>query len=219
MRDFIIFGKGDFADILRYIIEEEMQRNVIAYMVNKAFLDTDIYCGKPVIPYENVEDYYEPSDYAVSLGYEAHDMYQTREWLQSELSKKGFWFDNVISRTANLTNANLGLGNIIMQNCILAPFSRVGNGNVLWATAQIQHHSVLGNYNCVAPGVAFSGYVRVGNHCFVGTNATIKNNITISDYSLIGAGAYVSEDTKECDVIVPMKSIRLDGKKSLDFGH
>lgn len=217
MRDFIIFGKGDFADIIRYIIEEEMQRNVEAYMVNKKYLDMEVYCGRPVIPYEEAERYYKPSDYAVSLGYEAHDMYQTRERLQYELSKKGFFFDNVISNTANLTNASLGHGNIIMQNCILAPFSKIGNGNVFWATAQVQHHNILGNFNCIAPGASSSGYVKIGNHCFIGTNATLKNNISMADYSLIGAGAYVSENTSEYEVVVPVKSIKLREKNCFDF--
>lgn len=219
MKDFIIFGKGDFADILTYVIEKEMQRNVVAYMVNKKFLDTDSYHGKPVVPYEEVEAFYNPLNYAVSLGYEAHDMYQTREQLQRELLRKGFSFDNVVSNTANLTNAELGIGNIIMQNCLLAPFSRMGNGNVLWPGAQVQHHNTVGNYNCIAPGTALSGYVKIGNHCFIGTNAAIKNNVTIVDYSLIGAGAYVSRDTKNYDVIVPARSTCLEGKSSLDFGH
>lgn len=219
MRDFIIFGKGDFADILTYIIEQEMQRNVVAYMVNKEFLDVDSYHGKPVVPYEEIELFYHPSEYAVTLGYEAHDMYQTREQLQNELSKKGFAFDNVISNTANLTNAHIGIGNIIMQNCLLAPFSEIGNGNVMWAGSQIQHHNMAGGFNCIAPGVASSGYVRIGSHCFIGTNATIKNNVVIADYTLIGAGAYVSKDTTDGDVIVPVRSVRLDGKSSFDFRH
>lgn len=219
MRDFIIFGKGDFADILRYIIEEEMKRNVAAYMVNKKYLDREIYCDRPVIPYEEIEHYYKPSDYAVSLGYEAHDMYQTRKRLQAELSEKGFYFDNVISNTASLTNAELGVGNIIMQNCFLAPFSKIGNGNVLWATAQIQHHNVLGDFNCIAPGATLSGYVSIGNHCFIGANTTIKNGVKIADFGLIGAGAYVSGDMKEYEVIVPEKSRKLTDKNSLYFRH
>lgn len=219
MRDFIIFGKGDFADILTYMIEKEMQRNVAAYMVNRKFLNTDSYHGKPVVPYEEIEKFYNPSDYAVSLGYEAHDMYQTRERLQKELLRKGFLFDNVVSNTANLTNAELGIGNIIMQNCVLAPFSRMGDGNILWPGAQVQHHNVVGSYDCIAPGTALSGYVKIGSHCFIGTNVTIKNNVTIADYTLIGAGAYVSKDTKKYDVIVPARSIRLEGKASFDFRH
>lgn len=219
MRDFIIFGKGDFADILTYIIENEMRRNVAAYMVNKEFLDTGSYHGKPVVPYEEVEMFYRPSDYAVSLGYEAHDMYRTRERLQMELRQKGFWLDNVISNTADLTNAEIGLGNIIMQNCLLAPFSRIGDGNVLWGGAQIQHHNVVGSFNCIAPGVIPSGYVKIGSHCFIGTNAAIKNNVTIADYTLVGAGAYISENTEKFNVIVPEKSLRLEGKSSFDFGH
>lgn len=57
MRNFIIFGKGDFADILTYIIEEEMQRNVEAYTVSKKFLDIDSYRGKPVVPYEDLKSF------------------------------------------------------------------------------------------------------------------------------------------------------------------
>ena len=219
MRDFIIFGKGDFADILTYIIEKEMRRNVAAYTVNKTFLDTNQYRGKRVVPYEEIEQFYKPSDYAVSVGYEAHDMYQTREQLQKQLWKKGFLLENVISKSANLTNAELGVGNIIMQNCLLAPFSKIGNGNVLWAGAQVQHHNVIGHFNCIAPGAVPSGYVKIGNHCFIGTNVAIKNNVTIADYTLAGAGAYISNDTKEGDVIVPVKSICLDKKNSFDFGH
>lgn len=219
MREFIIFGKGDFADILTYIIEREMGRHVAAYMVNREFLDRDSYRGKPIVPYEEAECFYKPSDYAVTIGYEAHDMYQTRERLQEELFQKGFRFDNVISNTANLTNSDIGFGNIIMQNCILAPFSSIGRGNVLWAGAQVQHHNVVGDYNCIAPGVVPSGYVRIGSHCFIGTNAVIKNDVTIADYSLVGAGAYVSEDTSECEVIVPARSVRLKGRSSFDFRH
>ena len=55
MRDFIIFGKGDFADILTYIIEKEMRRNVAAYTVNKTFLDTNQYRGKRVVPWGSAE--------------------------------------------------------------------------------------------------------------------------------------------------------------------
>ncbi len=219
MREFIIFGKGDFADILTYMIEEEMRRNVAAYMVNREFLDADSYHGKPVVPYEEVEKLYNPGDHAVALGYEAHDMYRTRERLQGELRRKGFWFENVISSTAELTNAEIGQGNIIMQNCLLAPFSGIGDGNVLWAGAQVQHHNRVGNFNCIAPGVTPSGHVRIGNHCFIGTNAAIKNSVTIADYTLVGAGAYVSENTDEYEVIVPARSGRLEGKSSLDFGH
>ncbi|MCI9633015.1 MAG: hypothetical protein HFH18_07205 [Ruminococcus sp.] len=219
MRNFIIFGKGDFADILTYIIEEEMQRNVEAYTVSKKFLDIDSYRGKPVVPYEDLKSFYNPSNYSMALGYEGQDMYQTRKKMQEELTKKGFLFENVISESANLTNAKIGVGNIIMQNCLLAPFSSVGDGNVLWATAQIQHHNVVGNFNCIAPGVATCGYVHVNNHCFIGANATMKNNVTIADYTFVGAGAYISEDTKACDVIVPAKSQQLKGKISFDFRH
>ena len=41
----------------------------------------------------------------------------------------------------------------------------------------------------------------------------------IANYSFIGAGAYVSQNTKEYEVVVPEKSRILLEKSSLDFGH
>ena len=61
------------------------------------------------------------------------------------------------------------------------------------------------------------GDIRIGNGSFIGANSTLRNSITIGDYVLVGAGAYVDKDIISEKVIVPSKSIIIEGKTSNDF--
>ena len=57
----------------------------------------------------------------------------------------------------------------------------------------------------------------IGNHCFIGASATVKDHVTIEDYVLLGASAYGFQDMKAYSVVVPAKSVVLEGRKSTEF--
>lgn len=206
MKPFIIFGKGDFADIVEYIIVEEMHEKVFGYTVNERYLDQKEWKGKPVVPYEEIEEYYAPGRYNCVIAYEGKDLYRTREALMDGLRNKGFSLGNVVSDSAILTNADIGSGNIIMQGVLLAPYAKVGNGNVFWGSSQVQHHNKVGNYNCFAPGVVTCGYAEIPDHCFFGANATVKSGIHISDRTFVGANVYIDRDTETDSVWLPPRA-------------
>jgi len=206
MKPFIIFGNGDFADIVEYIIVEEMHEEVAGYTVNEAFLSDSEWKGKPVVPLERIEKYFNPVLYNFSIAYEGRDLYGTRETIMAAMAERGFSFENVISSSANVTNARIGVGNIIMQDVLIAPFAELGDGNVFWGTSQIQHHNRVGNFNCFAPGMATCGYTVIPDHCFFGANCTIKSGIHISNRTFVGANAYVDNDTDVGAVWLPARS-------------
>lgn len=217
MKGFVIFGKGDFADIVRYIIEEEMRAEVVCYTVNEKHMDTTMYNGIPVVAFEHIEDYYAPHEYNATIAYEGKDMYKSREKIHNTFLEKGYSMENVVSSTAVITNCMIGCGNIVMQNCLLCPFSTIGDGNVFWGTSQIQHHNIVGSFNCIAPSVSPCGYSEIGNHCFVGNSAVIKSGVSLSDYTFVGAGAYVDRDTQHGEVVLPLRSIYMKDKMAFDF--
>ena len=206
MKPFLIFGTGDFADIVGYIIEHEMNAQVSGYMVNERFMDKDIKNGLPVVPFENVEEFFNPTSYNCTIAYEGHDMFVSRRSITEELVKKGYSFDTVISDSAVITNASMGYGNIIMQNVFIGPFTSIGNGNIFWGTAQLQHHNVIGDYNCFAPGTVTCGYTEILEHSFFGANSTIKNGIRISPRTFIGANVYIDRDTDADSVWLPPRA-------------
>ena len=47
--------------------------------------------------------------------------------------------------------------------------------------------------------------------------AIVNTDIEIADFTLVGAGAYVKKSTNVNDVIVPARSVTLEGKKSIDL--
>lgn len=218
MRKFIIFGTGDFADIVYWVITKEMKREVEVFTANKEYIGEErTHRNYPLIAFEDITKICSPDEYSMVIAYEGKEMYQERRRTYEKAENMGYVMENVISDSAIISSEKIGQGNIILEGCIIAPFSEIGNGNILWSGATVQHHNKVGNFNVLAPRVSPSGFVEIGNHCFLGNGAIIKNKIRIADFSFIGAGAYVSKNTKEREVVVPPRSYVLRNKESFDF--
>lgn len=218
MRDFIVFGTGDFADIVSWVIVNGMKRKVKAFTANRKYIGYEtIHRGYPLVPFEDIEKIYCPDEYSMVIAYEGKEMYKQRRSTFEKAVDLGYKMENIISDSAIISTDRMGNGNIILEGCIVAPFSEIGNGNILWSGAIVQHHNRVGNFNVFGPRVSPSGFVEIGNHCFLGNGAIIKNRVKISDYSFIGAGAYLSKDTTEREVVVPSRSYVLKNRESSDF--
>lgn len=122
----------------------------------------------------------------------------------------GYELENLIHPSAVISTSTIGFGNIILENCVIGYNVKMGNANIMWPLASINHHNIIGSFNNISPGTSTSGGVVIGNHCFLGNNSTYKNKVTVLDYTLVGAGAYISHDTESNGVYVPERSIKLD---------
>lgn len=217
MKKFIVYGAGDFADIVTNLIEDVLKREVISYVVNDDIYAFNNHNGKPVVKLDDVVNLYPPNDYSAVIGFIGNDMRTSREKAFEAFFEMGYDLENLIHPTAAVSSAKLGKGNIILANSFIAFNSSIGNGNIVWQLAAIGYNNVIGSYNNISPHVSTSGNVTVGNHCFLGNNSTYKNKVIVSDYTLVGANAYISHDTLPYGVYVPQKSICLESKKSTDF--
>mgnify|MGYP001136705758 CR=1 FL=1 len=54
-RKCVIFGTTDFGKMLRYYFEKYADVQIVAYTVDKAYLESDTYDGLPAVAYEEVE--------------------------------------------------------------------------------------------------------------------------------------------------------------------
>ena len=57
--------------MLRYYFEKYADVQIVAYTVDKAYLESDTYDGLPAVAYEEVEKAYPPTEYTmvIALGY------------------------------------------------------------------------------------------------------------------------------------------------------
>lgn len=217
MEKVAIIGNADYSKMLYRYIQCDGCFDVIAFCVENKYIEEMKIYGKPVVALERVEEYIE-KDIKLVLGIGYRNMGNVKKKIFELLKEKGYCFTNYVHPTAIISkNAVIGEGNNIMENVIIQEGVTIGNGNILFGNCLIGHESTLGDYNTVAGCACIAGCVNVRNNCFIGVNSTIKDHITISNYVLIGAATYCSESLSEYQVLVPQKSVVLEGKISTDY--
>lgn len=105
----------------------------------------------------------------------------------------------------------------MLENCLIYPFAKVGSGNLMWDHVLISHDCVVGDFNTFSSYADLCGYVKIGNNGYFGKHCILNDFMEVADYTLVGAGAYAKKKTEPYDVIVPARSVTLEGKKSTDF--
>lgn len=217
MKDIVVFGTGDFSDIVSFVLEKKLGRTIAAYTVHSSYKMQDHYNGKKLTSFETLCEEYPPQKYNVVMGFIGKHMFDQRAFVCETLWQLGYEMENVIDPSATVDTAQLGRGNIILANASIEAHCEVGDGNIIWQNVVLPHHNKVGSFNNLAPSVSLSGYSQVGNHCFVGNNVCVKNHVALHDYAYVGAGAYVSKDVMSKHVLVPHRSYELQEKNGFDF--
>lgn len=215
MKKIIIFGIGAFSDLLAYNIISQNAGNICGYTVDEKYYISNEHNGRPVVKFEDIENFYSPTEYEILIGVTEVKMCEVRQRIFEICKEKGFKIASFVDKTA-ICESDIGEGNILMYNTYIGPFCSIGKGNVFMENVLVPHYNKIGDFNYLT-NCKLSGYTCIENNCFIGINSCIKNYVNIAQYTLVGAGAYVSKDTKPFDVVVPVKSITLEGKKSMDF--
>lgn len=192
----VIYGLGSFAELMHYYFSTESEYEVVAFTVDSVFLQNHLYCGLPVIPFEDVENYYPPSDFSmfVAIGYKNM---RNRKLLFEKAKSKNYKLVNFVSKKA-ITHDNfiLGENNVIMGDVNIEPFVTISDNNVFWSGSLICHHCNIQSHNYFAPSSVLSGYVVVKNLCFFGTGCSVIDKLTIANESFLIAGSVLFETTR-----------------------
>ncbi len=217
MKKIVIFGNLQFSILLKAYIEQFTRDTVVAFTVHNQYITTDTLESLPVVPAEDIEKYYPPSDYYIlpSMGYKK--MNSIKQKIVSEFALKGYRFYSFIHPSSQLYCDNIGKGNIIFEGVVAQKFSSIGDFNIIFSHVSISHHCKIENYIHLAPNVALGGNVIIHDNCFLGIQSTVKNDVIVDNFTLIGAGAYVNKNTKRGSVVVPQRSMVLENKSSIDF--
>lgn len=217
MKDLVIFGPTNFGKLIKYYIDNDDNRKVVAFTVDKKYKDKNKFCEKEVIEFEEIEKTYPPDkvDILIAIGYSK--MNSIRKDVFYRCKEKGYTVASYIHSSCSIHSSDIGEGNIFLENCLVYPFSQIGSGNLLWDHVLISHDCKVGDFNTFAGYADLCGYVQIGNNGFFGKHCILNNYVKIADYTLVGANAYAKTNTKEYDVVMPAKSVVLDNKKSTDL--
>jgi len=203
MKELVIFGAADAAELAHFYFTKDSDYEVAAFCVDREFLKEGRFCGLPVVAFEDVAEAFSPSryDFFVALGYSM--LNETRKQKYLSVREKGYFLTSYVSSKATVLNeGRIGDNCFILEDNTIQPFVTIGNNVTLWSGNHIGHHSVIGDHCFIASHVVVSGRVRIGESCFLGVNATLRDHVTIGEKTIIGAGALILANAEAGGVYV-----------------
>lgn len=217
MKKLLIFGNGSFARLMKWYIDNDDKREVVAFCCEEKYISDNTFCDLPIIPFEKVDNLYPKESYEILLGIGYSQMNNIRKRVFNECKAKGYKIASYFHSSTLIQTNNIGEGNIVLENTLIQPFVEVGQGNLIWYDISIAHDTVIGNFNTIAGKASLCGNVIIKDNCFIGNGSIVRDGIIINDFALVGAGTYIRKDFKEHEVISRAKDYILDGKKSTDY--
>ena len=204
MRDLVIFGTRQIAEVCSFYFEHDSGYRVVAYTVDGAFLKDGQFQGRPVVPFEDMVGRFAPGehDMFVAIGYGKMNRLRAEKFAAAKAL--GYRLARYVSTKAfTWPGLTVGENTFIMEANVIQPFASVGADTIIWSGNHIGHHVHIGDHCFLASHIVVSGDVEIGDQCFIGVNATLRNGIKVAPRCLIGAGALIIKDTKPDEVYAP----------------
>jgi len=201
MEKVVIFGTSIMAEVVYYYLTKDSPYEVVAFTADKDFIEQNEFFSLPVIPFEDIENFYPPDRFKmfVAVGYQKINKVRAKKY--EEAKEKGYTLISYISPNAMVwDNVSIGDNCFIFENNVIQPCVKIGNDVIIWSGNHIGHHGSIGDHCYIASHVVICGLVKIEPYCFLGVNATIRDDITIARECIIGAGALILESTKEGEI-------------------
>lgn len=195
-KNLIIVGDSAFSQIAYEYFQYDSEYDVIAFSVERDYLSKDEMFGLPVVSFEELQNFYNPSTHEVFVATTYTKLNRLRTRLASEVKAMGYRLASYISPHAFVwKNVQIGEHCFIFENNTLQPFVKICNNVILWSGNHIGHHSIIRNNCFISSHVVISGYCDIGENCFIGVNATLSNNVILSKDNWIGPNVLITKST------------------------
>ena len=193
----VIFGSGDIAQLAHYYFRTDSNYEVVAFTVDAAYISETVFCGLPVVPFEDVAQKYNPDEHEIFVALSYSKLNAVRKEKYLAVKDLGYRLASFVSSRATVLNdGRIGENCFIFEDNTIQPFVTIGNNVTLWSGNHIGHHSTIKDHCFIASHVVVSGGIEIGEQCFIGVNATLRDHIKIGDRCVIGAGALLLADAE-----------------------
>lgn len=213
MKKLIIIGNTEFAEIAAEYFTYDSEYEVIAFAVDREYIQEKTLKNKPVVAFEQLPDIYPPEDYYVFTAITYKQLNRLRERFYIQCKTWGYRFATYVSSAAYVwkNNVKIGENTFIFEDNTVQYNVEIGNNVVLWSGNHIGHSTKIEDNCFISSHVVVSGYCSVGKNCFLGVNATMGNNISLPEECILSAGAVMVhsfEDKGSIYVGNPAKKIK-----------
>ena len=215
MKELLIFGNSQMADIVYTYFSTETNIKIGGFVVDGKFIIEDKFNGIPVIALEDIKKEFPPENCLISLVMGGKNVNRLREDKYNQIRSLGYSFKSFISSRATiLPNSRIGDNCFILENNVIQHFTKIGSNSILWSGNHFGHHSTIGPNSYLASHVVISGRCKIGKNCYFGVNSSVKDGTKIGDYVVIGASANVMKNIEDEKVIMGLPGKTIPQKSS-----
>ncbi len=197
MKQLVIFGMGDIAQLAHYYFSNDSMYEVSAFTVDASYITSSEFCGLPVVPFDELANLCSPDshDLFVALSYSRLNQIRKEKYLAAK--SIGYRLASYVSSRASILNeGRIGDNCFILEDNTIQPFAIIGNNVTLWSGNHIGHHSIIHDHCFISSHVVISGGVEICESCFVGVNATLRDHIKVGERCVVGAGTLLLADAE-----------------------
>lgn len=203
----VIYGNGHMARMLAEIVSTRFE--IVAFAMEQRLIERPTFCGLPMIPFEDVEHYYDPSHHQmlVAVGYTGMNLIRLERCIEARA--KGYTLANYVDSTARLyPSTELGDNNIILEYAVIHPWSHLGDANFLSSHVNLGHGTTVSNGCWLNAGVTIGGETRIGDRSVFGMNASAAHGIEVAPKTFLAANAFLAKNSSEGDVFLTEQAVR-----------
>ncbi|HLL72126.1 MAG TPA: acetyltransferase [Pyrinomonadaceae bacterium] len=220
MAKVVVFGVSQWAELAHFYLTHDSEHEVVAFTLDRDYLEAREYKGLPVVAFEEVREHYPPGEFKMFIPMSFKRMNHVRAEKYAEAKAQGYELVSYVSSKATtFPGFECGDNCFIFEDNTIQPFVRIGNNVVMWSGNHIGHHSTIKDHVMITSHVVISGCCTIEPYCFFGVNATVRDETTIARETLVGMGVTILKDTQEFEVYkatgTPPAGFRSDEIRSL----
>jgi len=205
----VLFGYTEMARMTYFYLRHDSAHDVVAFTADRSRIAEETLFGLPIVPFEDVQLLYPPSDYAMAVPITFGKLNKVRAAKYYEAKAKGYeLISYVSSRAATWPGLVTGDNCFIFENSVVGPYVTIGS-DVIIAGSFISHDAVIGDHCFLAAQAVVLGSVTIGAYSMLGANSTCRDGITIGSGCIIGAGATMTRSAPDRGVYVSRPAERL----------
>ena len=202
MADIVIFGAGQIAEVAKVYMDAHSDDRIVGFTVDAQYAKVDRFHGLPVVPWENLEEFFPPDQVCLlgPLSYRRVNEFRRARYLEGK--RRNYRFASFIHPNSHVYSKEIGENCFMLEANVIQPFVKIGNNVMLWSNNHIGHHSTIGDHCFLAGRVGIAGDVHIGEGCFLGGKVGISGGLTIGDDCFLSFGVIVTKDLASGSVVL-----------------
>ncbi|RZJ34868.1 MAG: acetyltransferase [Flavobacterium sp.] len=211
----VIFGLTELAQLAHYYFTHDSEYEVVAFTLNRDYIRENAFLNLPVVPFEEVENHFPPSEYSMYIAIGYTQISGIRKQKYYEAKDKGYTLASYVSsKSTSWPGLKVGDNTFIMEDNTIMPFCEIGSNILIFVNNILSHHTVFKDHITITSHCAIGGNSICEEQTFFGLNCTTRSNLTIGKGAIIGAAANVLRDVEPYSVMLgnPAKPNGIDSR-------